>query len=74
MQVMRYTAGQINYGGRVTDDWDRRTIGHLLSQHYHPDVVRAEHQFDAAGVFKQVCSRNIVFACQRCQNFSPLEN
>uniref|UniRef100_H2Y3I1 Dynein heavy chain region D6 P-loop domain-containing protein n=4 Tax=Ciona TaxID=7718 RepID=H2Y3I1_CIOIN len=33
-KCLTYTAGHINYGGRVTDDWDRRCMMNILSDFY----------------------------------------
>lgn len=69
---MRYTAGQINYGGRVTDDWDRRAIVHLLSMHYDAAVVEGSHKFDDSGVYKQVGRVSLRFAPPRRAAPSPV--
>uniref|UniRef100_A0A452IS51 Uncharacterized protein n=1 Tax=Gopherus agassizii TaxID=38772 RepID=A0A452IS51_9SAUR len=37
-KVLKYTAGEINYGGRVTDDWDRRCIMNILEDFYKPEL------------------------------------
>uniref|UniRef100_A0A8C3ERS2 Dynein axonemal heavy chain 1 n=1 Tax=Corvus moneduloides TaxID=1196302 RepID=A0A8C3ERS2_CORMO len=39
-KVLKYTAGEINYGGRVTDDWDRRCIMSILEDFYKPEVLK----------------------------------
>ena len=46
-KVLKVTAGDINYGGRVTDDWDRRTLMTLLDDYYQPAMLRDDHLFSA---------------------------
>jgi hypothetical protein len=53
-KVLKYTAGQINYGGRVTDDWDRRCIMNILEDFYYPDVISENHCYDASKVYHQL--------------------
>jgi len=55
-KVLKYTAGQINYGGRVTDDWDRRCIMNILEDFYSPRVVDEEFSFDDSGLYHQLPS------------------
>ena len=37
--ALRYLTAECNYGGRVTDDKDRRTISILLADYYCADTV-----------------------------------
>lgn len=37
--ALNYLAAECNYGGRVTDDKDRRLIKTLLSDYYNPSTV-----------------------------------
>lgn len=54
-KVLTYTAGHINYGGRVTDDWDRRCLMNLLADYYNSDVLDPNYAFDKNNVYHQVC-------------------
>ncbi|CAH1982447.1 unnamed protein product [Acanthoscelides obtectus] len=53
-KVLTYTAGHINYGGRVTDDWDRRCLMNLLADYYKADVVSTDYVFDKRGFYYQL--------------------
>ncbi|XP_030634236.1 dynein heavy chain 1, axonemal [Chanos chanos] len=53
-KVLKYTAGEINYGGRVTDDWDRRCILNVLEDFYCPAVLSPEHMYSASGEYRQI--------------------
>lgn len=38
-KALVYLTGQCYYGGKVTDDWDRRVLNELLKTFYNEDVV-----------------------------------
>ncbi|XP_025767388.1 dynein heavy chain 1, axonemal [Oreochromis niloticus] len=53
-KVLKYTAGEINYGGHVTDDWDRRCLLSVLEDFYCPAVLSSDHVYSASGVYQQI--------------------
>ena len=53
-KVLKYTAGHINYGGRVTDDWDRRCIMNILEDFYVPQALSPDYRFSESDVYHQL--------------------
>ncbi|RZF36882.1 hypothetical protein LSTR_LSTR004570 [Laodelphax striatellus] len=50
--ALLYLTGECNYGGRVTDDKDRRLLNSLLSTFYNPDVLSVEkYTFSQSGTY-----------------------
>jgi len=47
--ALLYVTGQINYGGRVTDDWDRRNLMVALRRFYCPGVLTDSFPFAPEG-------------------------
>ncbi|CAH1159888.1 unnamed protein product [Phaedon cochleariae] len=49
-EALSYLIGECNYGGRVTDDWDRRLIVTVLADYLNPQVVaNKSYSFSDAG-------------------------
>ncbi|CAH0663656.1 unnamed protein product [Spodoptera exigua] len=53
LRMLTYTAGHINYGGRVTDDWDRRCLLCLLGDYYNLSVLTERYVYDESGAYRQ---------------------
>uniref|UniRef100_A0A669QRL3 Dynein axonemal heavy chain 1 n=1 Tax=Phasianus colchicus TaxID=9054 RepID=A0A669QRL3_PHACC len=53
-KVLKYTAGEINYGGRVTDDWDRRCMMNILEDFYKPEVLTPEFAYSESGIYNAI--------------------
>ena len=43
--AMLFVSGNINYGGRVTDDWDRRCLMTILKKFITPEVLEDTYRF-----------------------------
>ena len=48
-RVLRFLVTEINYGGRVTDDKDRRLINNLVSGFVGPQVLDPGYKFSSSG-------------------------
>ncbi|ETL39916.1 hypothetical protein L916_08791 [Phytophthora nicotianae] len=49
--ALAYLAGECNYGGRVTDDKDRRCLITILSDFYTPDILSDNYTFSPSGLY-----------------------
>ncbi|EAX96982.1 Dynein heavy chain family protein [Trichomonas vaginalis G3] len=49
--ALRFLTGEIIYGGRVTDDWDRRCMMSILSKYYCPDILGEGYFFSRGTVY-----------------------
>ncbi|ESS70037.1 dynein heavy chain [Trypanosoma cruzi Dm28c] len=53
-KVIRELSGNIHYGGRVTDDWDRRTLNTILEVFISPEVMEDGYSFSPSGVYHSI--------------------
>jgi len=49
--ALLYVTGHINYGGRVTDDWDRVCLLSTLKKYYTPDVLEEGYILSQSGIY-----------------------
>ena len=52
LDALLYLTGHCNYGGRVTDDHDRRCLLSLLSVYYCPELLSEGYAFTPSGVYR----------------------
>ncbi|XP_068561369.1 dynein axonemal heavy chain 12 [Cebidichthys violaceus] len=51
-EAITYLTGECNYGGRVTDDWDRRLLMTILADFYNQDIIeKRRYPFSPSGEY-----------------------
>jgi dynein heavy chain len=50
--VLTFLTGEINYGGRVTDDWDRRCMMTMINDYLSPKVLDMQYTFSPSGIYR----------------------
>eukprot|EP00929_Paragymnodinium_shiwhaense_P038457 TRINITY_DN20312_c0_g1_i2.p1 TRINITY_DN20312_c0_g1~~TRINITY_DN20312_c0_g1_i2.p1 ORF type:complete len:524 (-),score=96.21 TRINITY_DN20312_c0_g1_i2:446-2017(-) len=50
--TLLFVIGHINYGGRVTDDQDRRCLLAILEQYVTPNILKEDYVFSASGLYR----------------------
>lgn len=55
-EALNYLTGEVTYGGRVTDDWDRRCLISLLRKFYNISLYEPGYSYDAT----HVCSIDLL--------------
>ncbi len=49
--ALRYVCGKINFGGRVTDEWDQRCLSTILNAYMDPALLTEDFKLSTSGLF-----------------------
>jgi dynein heavy chain len=52
--VLNYIGAEINYGGRVTDDKDKRLISTILRTYIKPEILEDGFKFSESGLYYSI--------------------
>lgn len=55
-EALLYLTGECNYGGRVTDDKDRRLLNSLLTIFYNNSVIHVDKYILSSLAYISICS------------------
>ncbi|EGR30170.1 hypothetical protein IMG5_139330 [Ichthyophthirius multifiliis] len=72
--ALRYVIGQITYGGRVTDDWDRRTLMSILNNYVNEDVLKDKFNFSESGIYYSPKMGDLQYYRNIIENFPLFES
>ncbi|XP_051881424.1 dynein axonemal heavy chain 6-like [Pristis pectinata] len=61
--ALLYLTGEVVYGGRVTDQWDRRCLSSMLSRFYRPGILQQGFSFSTDGVYTMVTEKMSLLQC-----------
>ena len=61
--ALLYLTGEVTYGGRVTDDWDRRCLHSLLQKFYHQGALQDDFHYTSDKV------PLIIYHVQQCHMY-----
>jgi dynein heavy chain len=53
-KVLNYIGAEINYGGRVTDDKDKRLISCILRRYLNPGILEDGYKFSDSGLYTSI--------------------
>eukprot|EP01012_Entosiphon_sulcatum_P030911 TRINITY_DN3847_c0_g1_i1.p1 TRINITY_DN3847_c0_g1~~TRINITY_DN3847_c0_g1_i1.p1 ORF type:complete len:4187 (-),score=787.17 TRINITY_DN3847_c0_g1_i1:47-10915(-) len=70
--VIKFLTGQINYGGRVTDDRDRRCLMTLLDRFIRPEVIEDGYKYSPSGTYRTLEPGNRAYYLDHIRTEWPL--
>ncbi|XP_075781391.1 dynein axonemal heavy chain 14 isoform X1 [Pelodiscus sinensis] len=59
-----YMTGEVAYGGRVTDHWDRRCLLSILNNFYNPAVLQEDFVYTIDGIYRPVSATDSLQDCR----------
>jgi dynein heavy chain len=51
ISALRYLIGECNYGGRVTEELDRRTLMVLMGEYFNESMYDDDYRFSPSGIY-----------------------
>ena len=72
--AIKFMTGQINYGGRVTDDNDRKCLLAILDLYCGEQILSDDYLFSRSGTYKSPADGNLASYKSFINNFPDLED
>jgi dynein heavy chain len=73
-KVIHFLTYDVHYGGRVTDDKDRRTMCNILDDFVNPNVMADDYSFSPSGDYKSLVPGNKQYYLDQIKEFAGVPN